>query len=134
MQAFLQAQGTWRIVKGESSEPPMSSPPTSTEHNTNEAWHVQFEKAAGQLYLMVEQNQKIHFQGITDNPLKMWKALQAVHMQKRPGNRFNAYDNLFSIRKHEDETLQTLTLGAVAYVGSDFICMKLRGNLKWIHI
>jgi hypothetical protein len=27
-----------------------------------------------------------------------------------------------------------MTLGAVAYVGSDFICMKLRGNLKWIHI
>jgi len=31
-----------------------------------------------------------------------------VHLQKRPGNRFNAYDDLFSIRKEEEESLQTL--------------------------
>ncbi len=29
-------------------------------------------------------------------------------MQKRPGTRFNAYDDLFSIRKCEDEDLQSL--------------------------
>ncbi|KAF8809422.1 hypothetical protein BYT27DRAFT_7008601, partial [Phlegmacium glaucopus] len=45
---------------------------------------------------------------IRDNPVAMWTALQAVHMQKHPGHRFNAYDDLFSIRKQEDESLQTL--------------------------
>ena len=30
------------------------------------------------------------------------------HLQKCPGMCFNAYDDLFSIRKQEDETLQTL--------------------------
>ncbi len=38
----------------------------------------------------------------------MWAALAAVHLQKRPGARFNAYDDLFSIRKQEDESLQSL--------------------------
>ncbi len=29
-------------------------------------------------------------------------------MQKRPGTHFNTYDDLFSIRKREDEDLQSL--------------------------
>jgi hypothetical protein len=56
----------------------------------------------------VEENQKIHFATISDDPVKMWAALAAVHLQKRPGAHFNAYDDLFSIRKQEDETLQSL--------------------------
>jgi hypothetical protein len=54
----------------------------------------------------VEENQKIHFVMILDDPVKMWAALAAVHLQKRSGACFNAYDNLFLIRKQEDETLQ----------------------------
>ena len=38
----------------------------------------------------------------------MWTRLEAVHQQKRPGARFNAYDTLFSIRKKEDESLQSM--------------------------
>jgi hypothetical protein len=37
-----------------------------------------------------------------------WAALAAVHLQKRPGACFNTYDDLFSIRKQEEETLQSL--------------------------
>ncbi|KDR65192.1 hypothetical protein GALMADRAFT_23159, partial [Galerina marginata CBS 339.88] len=73
-----------------------------------DAWLDKADKASGQIYLMVEPDQRIHFNGITDDPVKMWEALKAVHLQKRPGNRFNAYDDLFSIRKGEEESLQTL--------------------------
>jgi len=38
----------------------------------------------------------------------MWGALKEVHMQKRPGTRFNAYDDLCSIRKREEEGPNTL--------------------------
>ena len=38
----------------------------------------------------------------------MWVALESVHLQKRPGARFNAYDDLFSIQKKEEESLQQL--------------------------
>ena len=57
---------------------------------------------------MVDNTQSVHFRGIKDDPLKMWGALREVHMQKRPGTRFNAYDNLFSIQKCEEEDLQSL--------------------------
>ena len=61
------------------------------------------------MWLMVDNTQRVHFRGIKDDPVKMWGALKEVHMQKRPGTRFNAYDDLFSIRKREEEEdLQSL--------------------------
>jgi len=50
----------------------------------------------------------MHFRGIKDHAVKMWGVLEGVHMQKQPGTHFNAYDDLFSIRKHEEEDLQSL--------------------------
>ena len=38
----------------------------------------------------------------------MWNLLEAAHLSKKAGARFNAYDDLFSIRKQEDENLVTL--------------------------
>ena len=66
------------------------------------------DKAAGIMWLMVDNTQRVHFRGIRDDPLKMWSALKEVHMQKRPGTRFKGYDDLFSIRKREEEDLQSL--------------------------
>src|SRR2546422_4624991 len=57
---------------------------------------------------MVEQDQRVHFGTTRDDPVVMRKALKDIHLQKRPGTRFNAYDELFSIRKAEDESLQSL--------------------------
>ena len=37
-------------------------------------------------------------------------ALESAHMQKKPGARFNAYDDLFSIQKYNDETLVDLAV------------------------
>ena len=50
---------------------------------------------------MVEPSQRVHFRGIKDDAVKMWGVLEGVHMQKQPGTQFNAYDDLFSIRKHD---------------------------------
>jgi hypothetical protein len=60
------------------------------------------------MYLMVELMQRVHFRRIKDDAVKMRGALEAVHMQKRPGTCFNAYDDLFSIRKRDEEDLQSL--------------------------
>ena len=46
--------------------------------------------------------------GMEEDPAAMWVALESVHLQKRPGARFNAYDDLFSIQKKEEESLQQL--------------------------
>lgn len=56
---------------------------------------------------MVEPSQTVHLKGKDGDPVAMWKALKSVHLQQKPGARFNAYDDLFSIRKLEEESLQT---------------------------
>jgi hypothetical protein len=108
MEAWLRSAGVWRIVDGSSVKPTEPSPNTKEHTEAVEAWEIKSDKAAGWLYLMVEHDQRIHFNGIQSDPVKMWKALKDVHLQQRPGNRFNAYDDLFSIRKQEEESLQTL--------------------------
>ena len=108
MMAWLRAQGVWRIVSGTSLAPAQSSPPTESQIAALDLFYLKSDKAAGYIYLCVEDDQKIHFSGIQDDPVAMWKKLSDVHLQKRPGARFNAYDDLFSIRKKEDESLQSL--------------------------
>jgi hypothetical protein len=104
---------TWRLGivlkhSGASTAPKVSTPAKEGEEEKLEAWQIKVDKAAGIMWLMVENTQRVHFRGIKDDPVKMWEALATVHMQKRPGTRFNAYNDLFSIRKREDEDLQSL--------------------------
>jgi hypothetical protein len=50
----------------------------------------------------------VHFRGHEEDPIKMWELLEAAHLSKKPGAKFNAYDDLFNIRKQDDETLVDL--------------------------
>ncbi len=109
MQAYLRSRAFWRIVSGDSKAPKLSStPPLRLRRPHWTPGSLKSDKAAGYIFLAVEDNQKVHFASISDDPVKMWAALAAVHLQKRPGACFNAYDDLFSIRKQEDESLQSL--------------------------
>ena len=100
MKAWLMRNGLWRIVSGRESKP--------ADKNDLEKWEAKAERAAGEIYLMVENDQRVHFRGHEEDPLKMWELLEAAHLSKKPGARFNAYDDLFSIRKQDDETLVNL--------------------------
>ena len=82
--------------------------PSSTEPEERLKWLRRAQKAAGELFLSVEQDQKSHFHGILSDPIRIWATLRDVHMSKKPGARFNAYDDLFSIRKQPNESLQSL--------------------------
>ena len=108
MEAWYRAQGLWRLVSGASKCPTVSTPPKDGEEDKVEAWETKADKAAGIMWLMVDSNQRVHFRNIKDDPVKMWKALEDVHMQKRASTRFNAYNDLFSIRKRDEEDLQSL--------------------------
>ena len=57
---------------------------------------------------MVETSQTVYLKGKEEDPVAMWEALKSVHLQQKPGARYNAYDDLFSIRKQEEESLQSL--------------------------
>ena len=90
-------QGLWGIVSGCNTKPVPadSKSPTAAETASINTWSNKVEKAAEELYLLVTEEQKVHFAGISDDSYKMWKKLESIHLQKRPGARFNAYDTLF---------------------------------------
>ena len=71
-------------------------------------WRKRRDKADGELYLAVLPEQRSHFGGAQDDPVAMWSVLEAAHIKRRPGARFNAYNSLFSLRKGDDETLSSL--------------------------
>ena len=102
MRAWLMKHGLWSLVKGEETEPPASDAAELKD------WRKRRDRAAGELYLAVAPEQRAHFGGSEDDPVKMWKALESAHVKRRPGARFNAYNSLFGIRKADDKTLSSL--------------------------
>jgi len=69
--------------------------------------------------------------------VKMWGLLESAHVQKKPGARFNAYDDLFSIQKNNDETLVDLAVRIEHAMGNiknlwskDFTLEKLDDELQ----
>jgi hypothetical protein len=71
-------------------------------------WEAKAERAAGDIFLLVENDQRVHFSGHGEDPIKMWDLLEAAHLSKKPGARFNAYDDLFNIRKQDGKSLVDL--------------------------
>ncbi|KAH7922157.1 hypothetical protein BV22DRAFT_1114030 [Leucogyrophana mollusca] len=71
-------------------------------------WDAKADKAAGELYLGLSPEQRIYINAVQDDPITMWSTLASIHIQERPGTRFNAWDDFFSIRKQDDEALSSL--------------------------
>src|SRR5215475_11939308 len=86
MRAWLMKLGLWRIVAAKELKP-------SSGGDAVEKWELRAEKAAAEIYLAVENDQRTHFRGNEEDPVKMWKLLESHHLQKKPGARFNAYDD-----------------------------------------
>ncbi|KAJ7207672.1 hypothetical protein C8J57DRAFT_1099160, partial [Mycena rebaudengoi] len=100
--AELQRLGVWHIVKGVITAPP------TTDTEAVHKWLVDSGKAAGSIYASISDGQRAHVKGKEENPVAMWKALEAAHRQKKPGARFAAYNGLFSIEKEPEESLSNL--------------------------
>jgi hypothetical protein len=64
------------------------------------------EKAAGDIHL--SQSQRAHVRGIEDDPIAMWDKLLSIHSQQVPGMCFSAYNELLSVTKQPDESLQSV--------------------------
>src|SRR3984957_3031698 len=110
MEAYLNTKEIWEYVDGTMPKPVPSNPsiPTAEELDTLANWKRQAGKVSGEIWLAIEDDQKVHVKDVKGDPTAMWVKLESVHVQKRPGARFNAYDSLFSIRKNDDETLPAL--------------------------
>jgi hypothetical protein len=66
------------------------------------------EKAAGDIYIHLSQSQRAHVRGIEDDPIAMWDKLSSIHSQQVPGMRFGAYNELLSVTKQPDKSLQSV--------------------------
>ena len=104
MQAWLMSKELWILVDNEEPCPP------STDLEARLTWQKRAQKAAGELYLSVEQDQKSHIHDILTDPICIWSTLHDVHMSKKPGARFHAYEKLPSTT-NEPET-KTVTESA----------------------
>jgi hypothetical protein len=66
------------------------------------------EKAAGDIYIHLSQSQRAHVWGIKDNPIAMWDKLSSIHSQQVPGMWFSMYNELLSVTKQPDKSLQSI--------------------------
>lgn len=109
MEAWLRSVKLWSLVSGD-LERPVFPPDTITYEQKRWIidWDGDKDRAAGIIMLMLEQDQKVHVKDKKADPIAMWKKLESVHEAKRPGSRFNALDDFFSIRKLPEETLPAL--------------------------
>jgi hypothetical protein len=85
----------------------------------------------------VENDQRVIFCGFEEDPVKMWHLLQKPHLQQKPGARFNAYNDLFSIQKDQKESLVDLGVRIEKAMGTiqnlcpkDFTLEKLDEELQ----
>jgi hypothetical protein len=109
--AWLATQQLKKLVLGKLIKPSPADPSaiTDAEQTAIDAWEDKAEKAAGWIITLIKSDQRVHIKGLEDDPVGMWKKLEAVHVVKQAGARFNSYDNFFTIRKKEDESLVSLT-------------------------
>ena len=110
MEAYLSTKELWEYVDGTNPKPiPKDlTNPTAVEKKEFLDWNQKAAKACGEIWLAIEDSQKVHVKEVKSDPAEIWKRLEGVHLQKKPGTRFNAYDALFNIRKDENESLPTL--------------------------
>ena len=110
MEAYLSTKELWEYVDGTNPRPvPQDANQLSpAEKKELLDWKRKSAKASGEIWLAIEDSQKVHVKEVKSDPAEMWRKLEGVHLQKKPGACFNAYDILFNIRKEESETLPSL--------------------------
>ena len=99
MEARLRTLACLRIVQGLESRPSFSEPLDAGERRDLRDFDNRRDLAAGEIWSCVEREQQTHLEAIRDDPEAMWRKLESVHMQKRPGTRFNTYNALLSLSK-----------------------------------
>ncbi|TFY64068.1 hypothetical protein EVJ58_g2865 [Rhodofomes roseus] len=112
MEARLRTLAALRIVKGSETRPSFTPPLDASERRDLRDFENRRDLAAGEIWGCVEREQQTHLEAIRDDPEVMWVKLESVHMQKRPGTRFNTCNVLLSLSTAEDESLSMLSTRA----------------------
>ncbi|KZT18336.1 hypothetical protein NEOLEDRAFT_1080519, partial [Neolentinus lepideus HHB14362 ss-1] len=111
MEAYLKTLDLWDVTDDPTAAPlPVDATNLRTEERMKEVrdWEKCKGQASGQIWLAVEDGQKVHVKDVKNDPVKMWLKLKEVDVQQKPGTHFNAYDALLGLRKLEGESLASL--------------------------
>ncbi|ETW84639.1 hypothetical protein HETIRDRAFT_311817, partial [Heterobasidion irregulare TC 32-1] len=107
IKAWLRLKGLWLLVSGDETAPVGTKEKPADPREVAE-WKRNAQKAAGALLLSVEEQFRGVLDGIEDDPIAIWTKLEEQFNKKSAGSRFNAMEDLFSIKKRNDESLQSL--------------------------
>ena len=100
MKDWLQIQGIWRLVDGREKKP--------SDPDKLEKWEIKSDKAAGAIRSTISPELKVHIRDCEDDPALIWSSLKSVFIQQRTAPRFNAYHDLLSVQKQEDESIDSM--------------------------
>ena len=63
---------------------------TAEELKAIDDWEDKALRAAGEIYLSLSDDRRTHIEDISNDPVRMWAKLEAVHLQTKPAMRSNA--------------------------------------------
>ena len=118
IKTVLQFSKLWRLVTGHEKRPSVTSKPSdstkvtdsllatqATEEKAANDWDERAEQAAALMRYTISQECMVHIRDHEDDPVKIWTTLESTFIKQRTAPRFNAYQELFSIRKDPSESL-----------------------------
>jgi hypothetical protein len=97
--SLLQSKQLYRLVTR------VKLHPTSLGDRQDD-WDDQQEVAASLLARMVDRQLHHHLQEYRSDPVRIWDILKHLNTAVASGMRFNAYNDMFGMRKRDDETLE----------------------------
>ena len=118
MKTVLQVSKLWKLVNGQEKCPTITPLPKdsskatvaeleafSAQEKAVIAWEERAEQAAALMRSTISQDCLVHVRDHEDDPVKIWTTLEATFIKQRTAPRFNAYHELFSIKKEPSESL-----------------------------
>ena len=91
MKAWMMRSGLYRLVKGLEKRPSPADKAavTDVEQAAMDKWDEKALKAAGELFLIIEVEQRMHLAGVEDDPVVIWTKLVSVHLVSMPVTTFS---------------------------------------------
>ena len=109
IQPWLSSKGLWRYAKGAVTEPKPkdATAVTDAEYRTQEEYQQRLEKAAGELWLAMEEPLRPQFKGKRSTPKDLYDAMKAAFNIQEAGTRFAALSDFFDVNLGDDAEATT---------------------------
>ena len=106
---WLSSKGLWRYAKGAVTEPKPkdATAVTDAEYRTQEEYQQRLEKAAGELWLAMEEPLRPQFKGKRSTPKDLYDAMKAAFNIQEAGARFAALSDFFDVNLGDDAEATT---------------------------